>query len=178
VGVSSMQTPNGVWRKILTINESRNVAINLINLDNWPQWNTTAQRILSETRGELNEGHRFDLHRVERQQLIEEMWEVEKIRKGQNPEFTEIRFNWLGQTSNGKKSGTALTSLTLEITILCQDEGGIEIAAWWQTSKWSKLFKGKVRNSAKQIAKQWLTDLSKNGIIEMEPIAQKLYEEE
>ena len=115
---------------------------------------------------------------MERQQLIEEMWEVEKIRKGLNPEFTEIRFNWLCQTSNGKKSGTALTSLTLEITILCQDEGGIEIAAWWQTSKWSKLFKGKVRNSAKQIAKQWLTDLSKNGIIEMEPIAQKLYEEE
>ena len=176
--VSSMQTPNGVWRKTLTVKQSRNVAINLINLDNWPQWNSTAQRILSETRGELNEGHRFDLHRVERQQLIEEMWGVEKISKGQDPEFTEIRFNWLGQTSNGKKSGTALISLTLEVTVLCHEKGGIEIAARWQTSKWSKLFKGKVRNSAKHIAKQWLTDLSTNGITEMEPIAQKVYEEE
>ncbi|MDP6333165.1 MAG: hypothetical protein QF479_00855 [Candidatus Poseidoniaceae archaeon] len=173
-----MQSPNGVWRKILTIEESRNVAINLINLDNWPQWNSTAQRILSEVRGELNEGNRFDLHRLERKQLIEEMWKVSKIRKGQDPEFTEIRFNWLGQTSNGKKSGNALKSLILEITILCKEEGGIEIAAWWQTSKWSKLFKRKVENSAKQIAKQWLNDLAENGITEMKPIAQKVYEEE
>ena len=176
--VNNMQTPNGVWRKILSIEESRNVSINLINLDNWPQWNSTAQRILSETRGVLNEGDRFDLHRIERQQLIEEMWEVSKIRTGQNPEFTEIRLNWLGQTSNGKKSGTALNTLTLEVTVLCKEEGGIEIAAWWQTSKWSKLFGGKVQNSAKQIAKQWLTDSSTNGIIEMKPIIQKAYEEE
>jgi hypothetical protein len=176
--VFTMQTPNGVWRKSLTIEQSRNAAISLINLDNWPQWNSTAQRILSESRGELNEGFRFDLHRLERQQLIEEMWEVTKIRKGKDPEFTEIRCNWLGQTSNGKKSGNALRSLILEITVLCQEEGGIEIAAWWQTSKWSKLFGSKVSNSAKQIAKQWLNDLAVNGIVEMKSISQKVNEEE
>ena len=96
-----MQTPNGVWRKKLTVEQSRNVAFNIMDLDKWPQWNSTAQRILSESRGKLNEGNRFDLHRLERQQLIEEMWEVTKIREGKNPEFTEMRFNWLGQTSNG-----------------------------------------------------------------------------
>jgi hypothetical protein len=106
------------------------------------------------------------------------MWEVTKIRIGNDPEFTEVRFNWLGQTSNGKKSGNALKSLSLEITILSEEEGGIEIAAWWQTSKWSKIFSKKVANSAKQIAKQWLNDLADNAIIEMKPIAQKLYEEE
>jgi hypothetical protein len=173
-----MQPPNGVWRKILSIEQSRNVVINLMDLDNWPQWNSTAQRILSEERGQLKEGSRFDLHRLERQQLIEEMWEVTKIRIGNDPEFTEVRFNWLGQTSNGKKSGNALKSLSLEITILSQEEGGIEIAAWWQTSKWSKIFSKKVANSAKQIAKQWLNDLAENAIIEMKPIAQKLHEEE
>lgn len=173
-----MDSPNGVWRKALTAEESRRVAVNILDLDNWPQWNSTAQRILSESRGVLVEGNRFDLHRVERQQLIEEMWEVNKIRNGKSPEFTEIRFNWLGQTSNGKKSGNALKSLTLEVTVLCQDDGGVEIAAWWQTSKWSRLFKSKVDNSAKHIAKQWLEDLTQKAIIEIKPIAEKLYEEE
>jgi hypothetical protein len=173
-----MQTPNGVWRKKLTVEQSRNVAFNIMDLDKWPQWNSTAQRILSESRGKLNEGNRFDLHRLERQQLIEEMWEVTKIREGKNPEFTEMRFNWLGQTSNGKKSGNALRTLTLEITVLCQDEGGIEIAAWWQTSNWSGIFGNKVANSAKQIAKQWLNDLAENGVIEIKQISQKGYEEE
>ena len=148
-----MVPPNGVWREFLGIKQSRNVAVNLLNLDNWPQWNTTAQRILSSQKGQLQQGQRFDLHRIERQQLIEEMWEVQFIRNGDDPEFIEIGFKWLGQISNGKKSGNA-----------------IEIAAWWQISKWSKLFKAKVENSAKQIAKQWLNDLSKKAILELEMI--------
>ena len=165
-----MVPPNGVWREFLGIKQSRNVAVNLLNLDNWPQWNTTAQRILSSQKGQLQQGQTFDLHRIERQQLIEEMWEVQFIRNGDDPEFIEIGFKWLGQISNGKKSGNAISSLNLEITVLCQDEGGIEIAAWWQISKWSKLFKAKVENSAKQIAKQWLNDLSKKAILELEMI--------
>ena len=47
----------------------------------------------------------FDLHRIERQQLIEEMWEVQFIVM-EMTQFIEIGFKWLGQISNGKKSGT------------------------------------------------------------------------
>tara|TARA_B100000214_G_scaffold256523_1_gene189019 strand:+ start:775 stop:1296 length:522 start_codon:yes stop_codon:yes gene_type:complete len=172
-----MTSPNGVWREFLDLEQSRYVALNLLNLDNWPQWNSTAQRILSSQKGELKQGQRFDLHRIERQQLIEEMWEVQFVRKGDSPEFTEIGFEWLGQISNGKKSGNAIKSLTLEITVLCQDDGGVEIAAWWQISKWSKLIKAKVENSAKQIAKQWLNDLSKKATLELEIIKEIVIKE-
>ena len=173
-----MVSPNGVWREILELEQARHVAINLLNLDNWPQWNSTAQRILSSEKGYLRQGQRFDLHRIERQQLIEEMWEVKFIRKGNNPEFTEIGFDWLGQISNGKKSGNAIKSLSLEITVLCQEEGGVEIAAWWQISKWSKFFKAKIENSARQIAKQWLSDLSENGVFELKMIKEITTQEE
>tara|TARA_B100001287_G_scaffold270563_1_gene269492 strand:- start:4 stop:525 length:522 start_codon:yes stop_codon:yes gene_type:complete len=172
-----MTSPDGVWREFLDLEQSRYVALNLLNLDNWPQWNSTAQRILSSQKGELKQGQRFDLHRIERQQLIEEMWEVKSVRKGDSPEFTEIGFEWLGQISNGKKSGNAIKSLILEITVLCQDEGGVEIAAWWQISKWSKLFKTKVENSARQIAKQWLNDLSKKATLELEMIKEIVIKE-
>ena len=173
-----MVSPNGVWREFLELEQARHVAINLLNLDCWPQWNSTAQRILSSKKGELKQGQRFDLHRIERQQLIEEMWEVKFIRKGDEPEFIEIGFDWLGQNSNGKKSGNAIKSLRLEITVLCQEEGGVEIAAWWQISKWSKFFKAKIENSARQIAKQWLSDLSKNGVFELKMIKEIITQEE
>ena len=173
-----MVSPNGVWREFLELEQARHVAINLLNLDCWPQWNSTAQRILSSEKGELKQGQRFDLHRIERQQLIEEMWEVKFIRKGDYPEFIEIGFDWLGQISNGKKSGNAVKSLRLEITVLCQEEGGVEIAAWWQISKWSKFFKAKIENSARQIAKQWLSDLSKNGVFELKMIKEIITQEE
>ena len=61
-----MVSPNGVWREFLEIEQAKYVAINLLNLDSWPQWNSTAQRILSSEKGELKQGQRFDLHRIER----------------------------------------------------------------------------------------------------------------
>ncbi len=162
-----MISPDGVWRQILTPEQSKLAAINLLRLDSWPTWNSTAQRILSSNHGDLIEGQRFDLHRVERQQLIEEMWEVKKITKSSDPEFLLIKFQWLGQTSNGKQSGNSIESLMFEITVLSEQEGGIEIAAWWKIKKWSWMIKGKIANSARQIAQQWLNDLSMNGISEI-----------
>ena len=53
-----MVPPNGVWREFLELEQARHVAVNLLNLDNWPQWNSTAQRILSSEKGELSEGNR------------------------------------------------------------------------------------------------------------------------
>ena len=66
-----------VFGEFLDLEQSRYVALNLLNLDNWPQWNSTVQRILSQ-KGNLTRTT-FDLHRIERQQLIEEMWEVQFV---------------------------------------------------------------------------------------------------
>ena len=77
-----MDTPQGVWRHALDPLQSIQAGENLLNLDTWPSWNSSAQRVLSSTTGLLLEGQRFDLHRIERQRLIEELWLVKIIRTG------------------------------------------------------------------------------------------------
>ena len=159
-----MSAPNWVWRSPLERSFSKQVASNILNLDTWPLWNSSAQRVLSSSKGELKIGQRFDLHRVERQRLIEELWKVVGLRQGHNPSFIEIEFEWLGQQRNGNHVATALKSLQMTVTVLCEHEGGIEIAAWWEVSGWFRFFKRRVASQAKAFAQQWLDDLTKNGV--------------
>ncbi len=159
-----MDTPQGVWRHALEPLQSIQAGENLLNLDTWPSWNSSAQRVLSSTTGLLLEGQRFDLHRIERQRLIEELWLVKIIRTGKNPDFREIEFEWLGQQREGKTVGTALNSLRMSITVLCEEEGGVEIAAWWNIPWWARLFRGRVNAQAKSFATQWLNDLVTKGV--------------
>ena len=91
------------------------------------------------------------------------MWEVRAIRQGDNPNFIEMEFDWLGQQREGKAIGTSLKSLKMSVTVLCESEGGIEIAAWWTVSKWSRFFRGRVNAQARAFAAQWLEDLSGPG---------------
>ena len=158
-----MDAPQGVWRRSLEQKESIQASLNLANLDSWPSWNTSAQRVLSESTGSLHVGQRFDLHRIERQRLIEEMWEVSAVRQGDKPKFIEMEFDWLGQQREGKAIGTSLKSLKMSVTVLCESEGGIEIAAWWAVSRWSRFFRGRVNAQARAFAAQWLHDLSGPG---------------
>ena len=159
-----MDTPQGVWRHALEPSQSTQASQNLLNLDTWPSWNSSAQRVLSSATGSLSEEQRFDLHRIERQRLVEELWLVKAIRIGKNPDFIEIEFEWLGQQREGKTLGTALKSLRLSVTVLCEEEGGVEIAAWWRISWWAKFIRGRVNAQAKSFATQWLNDLVTRGI--------------
>jgi hypothetical protein len=160
-----MDPPQGVWRHPLELAQSIQAGENLLNLDTWPSWNSSAQRVLSSVTGPLSEGQRFDLHRIERQRLIEELWLVKIIRSGENPNFNEIEFEWLGQQRNGKTVGTALKSLRISVTVLCEENGGIEIAAWWQIPWWMKFIRSRVNAQAKSFATQWLNDLATEGIV-------------
>lgn len=160
-----MDTPQGVWRHTLDRIQSIQASQNLLNLDTWPSWNSSAQRVLSAATGSLSEGQRFDLHRIERQRLVEELWLVKTIRTGVNPDFSEIEFEWLGQQREGKTLGTALKSLRISVTVLCEEEGGVEIAAWWQFPWWARLFRARVNTQAKSFATQWLNDLVTRGIV-------------
>lgn len=155
-----MGTPQGVWRRSMQSDQSIQVGKNLLNLDTWPSWNSSAQRVLSSSTGLLTEGQRFDLHRIERQRLVEELWLVKSIRKGQNPHFIEIEFEWLGQQREGKTIGTSLKSLQLTVTVLSEEEGGVEIAGWWQIPWWARPIQARVNAQAKSFATQWLDDLS------------------
>lgn len=160
-----MGTPQGVWRHSLQATHSIQAGENLLNLDTWPSWNTSAQRVLSSTTGHLSEGQRFDLHRIERQRLVEELWSVHTIRKGESPDFLEIEFEWLGQQREGKAVGTSLKSLRMAVTVLCEEEGGVEIAAWWQIPWWARPIRARINAQAKSFATQWLEDLTSRGTV-------------
>ena len=159
-----MGAPRGVWRQSLPPEECSRLISNVLNLNCWPSWHTSAGRILSEHNGLLHEGQRFDLHRVERQRLIEEMWTVKSIRQSERPRYLEIEFDWGGQQREGRPLGTAITSLRLAVTIWGEEEGGIEIAAWWQVRWWAKFMQGRVNRLPRALAKQWLRDASERGI--------------
>ena len=153
-----MDPPKGVWRQSLSPSESEQVITNLLGLDRWPSWHSSAGRILSEKTGVLSEGQRFDLHRLERQRLIEDMWSVKSIRSSETPRFLEIEFLWQGQQREGKPLGTALSNLSMTVTVWAEEGGGVEIASWWDVPWWAKFMKGRVNRLPRAMAKQWLKD--------------------
>ena len=125
-----MDPPKGVWRQSLSPHESEQVITNLLDLDRWPSWHSSAGRILSEKTGALSEGQRFDLHRIERQRLIEDMWSVKSIRSSEAPRFLEIEFLWQGQQREGKPLGTALSNLSMTVTVWAEEGGGVETVSY------------------------------------------------
>ena len=157
-----MQQPSMVLRKSITPNELQIMQYNLCNLDNWPMWNKFANRILSETRGKLVANQRVDLHRVLAQQLIEDMWTISEINEGNNPQFCQIVMNWQGQRINGRASALAINRLTLDITILHSENGGVEVTAWWEITKLSRVLGFGNRITA-NIVKQIFEDLTNYG---------------
>ena len=160
-----MQRPNMVLRKSMRLDELNNIQNNLINLDYWPMWNQFANRILSEEHGILKDNQRIDLHRVVAQQLIEDMWIISKINKGSNPEFCQIVMNWQGQKINGRTSALAIKMLTVDITVLLSEQGGVEITAWWDITRFSRVL-GIGSRITRRIVTQIFDDLTKYGVSE------------
>ena len=161
--------PKGVWRQSLSPSESEQVITNLLDLDRWPSWHSSAGRILSEKTGALSEGQRFDLHRIERQRLIEDMWSVKSIRSSQAPRFLEIEFLWQGQQREGKPLGAALSNLSMTVTVWAEEGGGVEIASWWDVPWWAKFMKGRVNRLPRAMAKQWLKDACSGATLPILP---------
>ncbi len=164
-----MDPPKGVWRQSLSPSESEQVITNLLDLDRWPSWHSSAGRILSEKTGALSEGQRFDLHRIERQRLIEDMWSVKSIRSSEAPRFLEIEFLWQGQQREGKPLGTALSNLSMTVTVWAEEGGGVEIASWWDVPWWAKFMKGRVNRLPRAMAKQWLKDACSGATLPILP---------
>ena len=164
MNVVIMQQPKIVLRKELSDSQLSHLQSNLLNLDLWPMWNQFASRILSENHGILSPNQRIDLHRVVAQQLIEDMWSIATIEHGENPEFCQLVLQWHGQTINGRTSALAIKQLLVDITIVHGAGGGVEVSAWWEVSRLSKLL-GFGNKIARQLVKQIYQDLTKNGIV-------------
>ena len=160
-----MQRPNMVLRKSIPVNELQTIEHNIMDLDNWPMWNKFANRILSELHGKLRVNQRIDLHRVVAQQLIEDMWIISEINEGVDPRFCQIIINWQGQKVNGRTSALAIKTLTLDITLLHNKDGGVEFTAWWEISRLSRIL-GFGNRIARRIVKQIFDDLTTHGVID------------
>ena len=160
-----MPQPNMVLRKSIPVRELEIIENNVMDLDNWPMWNKFANRILSEMHGKLTVNQRIDLHRVVAQQLIEDMWIVAEINEGVDPKFCQIIINWRGQKVNGRTSALAIRTLILDITILHNEDGGVEVTAWWEISRLSR-FLGFGNRIARRIVKQIFDDLTTHGVID------------
>ena len=50
------------------------------------------------------------------------------------------------------------------MTVLCEDEGVVDIAAWWQIPWWARPIRSRINAQAKSFATQWLEDISTKGI--------------
>ena len=163
MNVVNMQQPKMVVRKSIPSTQLAIMQENLLNLNYWPFWNKFANRILSENQGELSVNQRIDLHRIVARQLIEDMWLIREINRGNSPQFVQLVMVWKGQTINGRTAALAIKNLTIDITILMEDDGGVEITAWWEITRLSKVlvFGNKV---ARQIVNQIFDDLTEYGI--------------
>ena len=163
MNVVNMQQPKMVVRKSIPSTQLAIMQENLLNLNYWPFWNKFANRILSENQGELSVNQRIDLHRIVARQLIEDMWLISEINRGNSPQFVQLVMVWKGQTINGRTAALAIKNLTIDITILMEDDGGLEITAWWEITLLSKVlaFGNKV---ARQIVNQIFDDLIEYGI--------------
>ena len=71
---------------------------------------------------------------------------------------------WHGQTIIGRASALAIKQLVVDITILYGERGGVEVSAWWEVSRLSKLL-GFGNKMASQIVKQIYQDLTQNGVV-------------
>ena len=66
------------------------------------------------------------------------MWSVKSIRSSETPRFLEIEFLWQGQQREGKLLGTALSNLSMTVTVWAEEGGGVEIASWWDVPWWAR----------------------------------------
>jgi hypothetical protein len=93
------------------------------------------------------------------------MWIIAEINEGVDPKFSQIIINWQGQKVNGRTSALAIRSLTLDITLLHNKDGGVEVTAWWEISRLSR-FLGFGNRIARKIVKQIFDDLTTHGVID------------
>lgn len=161
-----MDKPDYVLRKNLDSDTSSIAIENLFNLSRWANWNSSAKRILSETKDNIDVGTRFDLHRIENGRLVEEFWQVDSVKKNTEPNYALLKLKWLGQNTNGKPTAGAILSLEIEIIIVCEKEGGIEISAWWNLTRLSRVLR--IGNKiARNLVSGLFDDLCQNATIQI-----------
>ncbi len=134
------------------------VAINwLKDLNTWPKWSSSCTRMLVDRDSGLSVGIKICMHRMIKGALVEEHWECTNLR-GDDVHYV-VDLEWIAQHRMGKPSAQGLKQWKLNITVLTESEGGIEIHSEWDITRRGKLFKRGYRKMIVQFSSTLLNDL-------------------
>jgi len=113
--------------------------------------------MLATDAGLLKEGYYLAHHSVLKGSLIESQWHIEEIRDAEN--FLEIIMLMIGQTRNEKPIAKGIGNFRLCITVLEEENGGVEIHSKWDTVGMGRLFHRSINSYAKKSTQLLLDDL-------------------
>ena len=128
------------------------------NPSKWPDWNSSAKNLLATKAESIDEGDHLAIFQVIKGSLIETKWFVNSIREGDK--FCEIELLGEGQNRNERPIAKGLKKLSISITFLYQENGGIEVHSSCEVSRLLALFSKQINGFMKTHAEQFLTDLS------------------
>lgn len=123
----------------LTIDFAEKARKILLNIDTWPDWNSSAIKVLTSDSGKMTVGQKLAFHSMNKGALIETRWDVKSIREGED--FSEICLSLEGQLRMDKEVAKSITGLNRCITILAREGGGVEISTSWQIKGVARFFK-------------------------------------
>jgi len=152
-----MATHSFTARKSLSLERCQKIRLALMNTDTWPSWNSAISSMLATDAGLLKEGYYLAHHSVLKGSLIESQWHIEEIREAKN--FLEIIMLMIGQTRNEKPIAKGIGNFRLCITVLEEENGGVEIHSKWDTVGMGRLFHRSINSYAKKSTQLLLDDL-------------------
>ena len=145
-------------RKHISTKECMKIRENLSNTQTWPDWHRGAKGMFATQAGTLEKGHRIALHQLIKGALIESRWIIDDVREDQN--FYELVMLFDGQSRMERTTASGIENYRISITILLEDEGGVEIYSSWHPKGLAKLFSKNMAAFVTANANQLLEDLS------------------
>jgi len=134
------------------------IAINYLkDLNTWPEWSSSCTRMLVDCDSGLGVGLKICMHRMVKGALIEEHWECTNLREEEKHYVVDLE--WIAQHRMGKPSAQGIKQWKLNITILAEAGGGIEVHSEWDVSSKGRLFKRSYRKMIVQFSRVLLNDL-------------------
>jgi len=128
------------------------------NPSKWPEWNSIAKNLLATNPETMDEGDHLAIFQTIKGGLIETKWLVKSIRSGDD--FCEIELLGEGQYRNERQIAKGLKNLSVSITFLSQDDGGIEVHSSCEVSRLMMIFSKQINSFIEKQTNQFLEDLS------------------
>ena len=153
----------GEWthrQRVLAPKAAMRGCSNLLELGSWPRWMVGQPAMMAPSVNRPEEGMTLEVHRLLRSAPVVERWRVLKVREGDVPPFAEVLLELEGQLRGERPAGRAFLGLQLRLTVLAEEEGGVEAAVKWAPRGLHRLLARRFRADVGNLAERWVTDLA------------------